>query len=137
LSLVAHHGPIPTPDTMPLSRSSLLGSAVIDRRTIHVADLQSEADEYPESSSRALQLGWRTALGVPLIHAGEAVGVILIRRTEVRPFTDRQIELLKTFADQAVIAIENTQLFEAEQARTRELTEALAHQTATTEILNV
>src|SRR5215813_11817705 len=137
LSLVAHHGPIPTPNTMPLSRSSLLGSAVIDRRTIHVADLQSEADEYPESWSRALQLGWRTALGVPLIHAGEAVGVILIRRTEVRPFTDRQIELLKTFADQAVIAIENTRLFEEVQARTKELQDSLDRQTATSEVLGV
>src|SRR5262249_2547765 len=106
-------------------------------RTIHVADLQSEADEYPESWSRALQLGWRTALGVPLIHAGEAVGVILIRRTEVRPFTDRQIELLKTFADQAVIAIENTRLFEEVQARTKELQDSLDRQTATSEVLGV
>src|SRR5262249_48594749 len=137
LSLVAHHGPIPTPNTMPLSRSSLLGSAVIDRRTIHVPDLQSEADEYPESWSRALQLGWRTALGVPLIHAGEAVGVILIRRTELRPFTDRQVELPKTFADQAVIAIENTRLFEEVQARTKELQDSLDRQTATSEVLGV
>src|SRR5262245_59557766 len=124
LRLVAHNGPIRAPGTIPLSRSSLLGWAVIDRRTIHVADQQSEA-EYPESRNRALQFGHRTALGVPLVHAGEAVGVILIRRTEVRPFTDRQIELLKTFADQAVIAIENTRLFEAEQGSKRELQESL------------
>src|SRR5262245_7777370 len=124
LRLVAHHGPIPAPGTIPLSRSSLLGCAVIDRRTIHAADQQSEA-EYPESRNRALQFGYRTALGVPLVHAGEAVGVILIRRTEVRPFTDQQIELVSTFADQAVIAIENTRLFEAEQASKRELQESL------------
>jgi len=121
IRLVAHHGPISTPDTIAVSRSSVIGCAVMDRRTIHVADLQSESDEYLESRNRALQLGHRTALGVPLVHAGKAVGVILIRRTEVHPFTDRQIDLLKTFADQAVIAIENTRLFEAEQAGTREL----------------
>src|SRR5215468_4597955 len=145
LRLVAHHGAIGTQGhiTIPLSRSSLLGCAVIDRRTIQVADQQSQA-EYPESRNRALQFGHRTALGVPLVHAGEAVGVILIRRIEVRPFTDRQIELLKTFADQAVIAIENTRLFEAEQARTREvevksteLAQSLEYQTAISEVLGV
>jgi len=137
LRLVAHHGPISTPDTIAVSRSSVIGCAVMDRRTIHVADLQSEADEYLESRNRALELGHRTALGVPLVHAGKAVGVILIRRTEVHPFTDRQIELLKTFADQAVIAIENTRLFEAEQASKRELRESLEYQTAISEVLSV
>jgi signal transduction histidine kinase len=149
LRLVAHHGQIPLGGpvgqyALPLVRGSIPGRVVIDRQTIHIADVLSEADQYPRSRSRALQHGWRTALGVPLLHASEAIGVIVIRRTEVRPFTKRQVELVSTFADQAVIAIENTRLFEAEQARTREvtertreLTEALEQQTATADVLKV
>jgi GAF domain-containing protein len=126
LRLVAHHGQVPLSGavgqfTLPLGRGFVGGRAVIDRRTIQVADILAEADEYPESQSRALQLGVRTSLVVPLVHAGEAIGVINIRRGEVRPFTERQIELVNTFADQAVIAIENTRLFEEVQTRTREL----------------
>jgi len=126
LRLVAHHGQIPMAGpvgqlTLPLARGLLTGRAVIDRRTIHVADTLAECDEYPEVRNRALQVGFRTALAVPLVHAGEVIGVIFIRRAEVRPFTERQIELVNTFADQAVIAIENTRLFEEVQARTREL----------------
>ncbi|HJZ77987.1 MAG TPA: GAF domain-containing sensor histidine kinase, partial [Vicinamibacterales bacterium] len=107
----------------------------IDRRTIHVADILAGADEYPESRRLALQIGYRTVLCVPLVHAGEAIGHILIRRAEVRPFTERQIELVNTFADQAVIAIENTRLFDEVQARTRDATEALEYQTATSDVL--
>jgi signal transduction histidine kinase len=126
LRLVAHHGQIPIAGpvgqlTFPLVRGRILGRAVIDRRTIHVADMLAEGDEYPEGRKIALQVGFRTALVVPLVHAGEAIGVIFIRRGEVRQFTERQIELVNTFADQAVIAIENTRLFEEVQARTREL----------------
>jgi len=126
LRLVAHHGQIPTTgpvgqNTSPLVRGGIGAHAVFDRRAIHVADMLAEADEYPRSRKNALQQGWRTALAVPLVHAGEAIGVIFIRRAEVRPFTERQVELVNTFADQAVIAIENTRLFEEVQARTREL----------------
>src|SRR5262249_9660064 len=142
LRLVAHHGQIPTAVpvgqlTGSLVRGLIGGRAIIERRTIHVADMQAEADEYPESRQRALQLGYRTALAVPLVHADEAIGFILIRRTEVRPFTKRQVELVNTFADQAVIAIENTRLFEEVQARNNELRVALEQQTATSELLNV
>src|SRR5262249_1565813 len=126
LRLVAHHGRIPLAGpvgqlTIPLERGSIGARAVIERRTIQVADMLAEADEYPDSRSRALQHGFRTTLAVPLVHAGEAIGVILIRRDEVRPFADRQIELVNTFADQAVIAIETARLFEEVQARAREL----------------
>ena len=123
--------------TVPLTRGIAAGRAVLDRQTIHVADLQSEADEYPEGSANARLRGYHTILAVPLVRAGEALGVIGLRRSEVRPFTDRQIELLQTFADQAVIAIENTRLFEAEQASKRELQESLEYQTATSDVLHV
>src|SRR5262245_39573826 len=137
LPVVAHHGPIPTEATTPLTRGFFIARVVLDQRTIHVADMQAESHEYPESRKNAPRLGLRTALGVPLIRAGEAIGAIAIRRAEVRPFTERQIELVKTFADQAVIAIENTRLFEAEQASKRELQDALEQQMATAEVLKV
>src|SRR5262245_34963291 len=126
LRIVSRRGHIPsvgatTGGTLPLTHGSAVARAVLDGRTIHVPDLQAETEEYPEGSDRAQRLGFRTILVVPLIRAGEAIGAIVNRRTEVRPFTDRQIELLQTFADQAVIAIENTRLFEEVQARTREL----------------
>src|SRR5262245_63013951 len=125
LQLVAHHGPIFTPNSFALSREISIGRAVLDRRTIHIPDLQAEIDEYPEGSDRAQHLGVRTVLNVPLIRGGRAIGVIGIRRTEVRLFSDKQIVLLETFADQAVIAIENMRLFEEGQARTNELDETL------------
>jgi signal transduction histidine kinase/putative methionine-R-sulfoxide reductase with GAF domain len=138
LRLVAHHGPIRVDSvTMPLARGFVAGRSVIERRTLHVADLQVETEDYLEGSEFARRLGYHTILVVPLIGGDKAFGAILIRRTEVRPFTDRQIALLKTFADQAVIAIENTRLFEEVQARTKELQTSLNRQTATGEVLGV
>ena len=149
LRLVAHRGHIPYlthiagapvwvgQGTLPLSRGVVIGRAVLDRTILQVPDLQAETEEYPEGSEFARRLGHRAILAVPLIRGQEAIGAIFVRRTEARPFTDRQIELLKTFADQAIIAIENTRLFEEVQARTRELTEALEQQTATSQVLQV
>src|SRR5262245_42009705 len=98
---------ISTPSTLALTREVSVGRAILDRRAI-----QAETDEYPEGSDRARRDGVRTVLIVPLIPAGKTIGVILIRCTKARLFSDRQIALLQTFADQAVIAIENTRLFE-------------------------
>jgi GAF domain-containing protein len=137
LPLVAHHGPIPVPASLPLMRGVLAGRAVLDRRTIHIADLQAETREFPEGSKIARRLGLRTNLAVPLIRSGDAIGVLIIRRTEIRPFTDRQIDLVNTFAAEAVIALENARLFNAEQARAGELSEALQQQTATADVLKV
>src|SRR5262245_62325578 len=137
LRLAAHHGQIAFPGPIPVTRGTPSGRAFIERRTIHVADVQAEPDEYPESRERAFRSGWHTALSVPLVRGDEAIGVILIRRADVRPFGDREVELVETFADQAVIAIENARLFEAEQASKRELQESLEYQTATSEVLNV
>src|SRR5262245_58768469 len=107
--LVAHHGPISTvgpvgDGTLPLTRGLPPARAVLERQTLHVADLQTETTEYPEGSDFARRLGFRATLVVPLMRAEEAIGVITIRRTDARPFTDQQVDLLKTFADQAVIA---------------------------------
>ena len=133
----AHHGPVHQPPgfQLPLARGSLGGRTALERRTIHVADLQAETEEFPEASVNARRFGFRSALSVPLVRDGVAIGVIQLRRSAVSPFSDKQIGLLQTFADQAVIAIENVRLLTELGARNRELTDSLTQQTATAEIL--
>ncbi len=116
-------------------RGSVLGRVVLEQRAVHVEDVLADPN-YQLKEQRTIG-GYRTAFGVPLMREGSSIGVILLSRKVVKPFTDKQIELVTTFADQAVIAIENARLFEAEQQRTRELSESLAQQTATSEVLKV
>jgi len=137
----AHRGPIrsgPVGEyTIPIVRGTVTGRVMLEARTIHVDDLSAESREFPEGSAIAREMGHRTVLGVPLMREGVPVGTIVVRRVEVRPFSERQIALLQTFADQAVIAIENVRLFTELGERNRDLTTALDQQTATSEILRV
>ena len=116
-------------------QDSCVGRTLAEGKTVRIIDAQADP-EYKQSD--VLSIGvTRSMLGVPLIREGIPIGVLVVTRSTVQPFTEKQIELLTTFADQAVIAIENVRLFEAEQQRTRELTEALEQQTATSEVLRV
>jgi signal transduction histidine kinase len=128
----AHSGPLgalPLGHRQPLNRRWVTGRAVLEARTIHVPDLL-DSDEYPEGKEMALRYGHRATLVVPLLRDATAIGAVLVRRREARPFTDKQIELVSNFAKQVLIAIENTRLL-------NELRESLAQQTATSEVLQV
>jgi two-component system NtrC family sensor kinase len=128
----AGFGDVPlTPQTFPLDRGSTSGRAILERVPVHIEDIRAEPeDAFPISLAISLKSGWRTALSVPLVRENRALGAILLRRMEVRPFSEKQIALLRTFADQAAIAIENVRLF-------NETKEALEQQTATAEVLKL
>src|SRR5215471_15745992 len=115
-------------------RDSVIGRAALEGRVMHVADILAD----PEfARPEVVAAGRRTVLGVPLLREGAVIGTIGLTRQRVEPFTERQIELVRTFADQAVIAMENARLLGELQARTRDLEESLEYQTATSDVLNV
>ena len=129
---LASKGPSPDPvshvDTLPIDRDSVSGRALLERRTIEIGDMLAEGADYPRSYDIARKFGHRTVVVIPLIREGQPFGTILLRRREVRRFTEREIALLRTFGDQAAIALENVRLF-------NETKEALDQQRASGEIL--
>ncbi len=123
--------PSPLGEHRPIRRDSVLGRALLDNAVIHIPNLQEACeDELSEAVARARRYGYRAVLAVPMVHEGRPIGVLWVSRNEATPFSGKQIELVRTFADQAVIAIENTRLF-------KELQERLEQQTATSEILRI
>src|SRR5438874_7105219 len=130
-------GRMTSSEPIPLDRDSAAGRSICDMQPVHVHDQQNAGQEFPRGRDYAIRFGHRTILCVPLMREDRALGTIVVRRTEVRPFEQKHIALLSTFADQAAIAIENVRLFEAEQQRTRQLSESLEQQTATSEVLKI
>ena len=133
---VAVYGEMPAPPiALPFTRGTPSGRAIIDRQTIHVDDLAAElATQFSDTKARAQATGARTIVATPLLREGVAIGSLVIRRPEVRPFSEKQIALLKTFADQAVIAIENVRLFQELEARTGELARSVGELKALGEV---
>jgi signal transduction histidine kinase len=124
----AHHGPLLMPPSVSLERGWVAGRAILEVRTIQVEDATTAGDEYPHSKAAAIRGDHRTVLAAPLVREGQPLGAIVLRRREPQLFSDRQVELVQTFADQAAIAIANVRSF-------NETKEALERQTATSELL--
>ena len=139
LVYAAHHGSIPVGlQKRPINRNFVTGRSVVDKVPVHLPDvLAAEGAEFPEAQEMSRRAGIRTLLSVPLLRENESIGAIMLRRTEVSPFNGKQIALLQTFADQAVIALGNVRLFEEVQARTEDLRESLQQQTATADVLKI
>ncbi len=135
LAIRAHHGPIPY-DMLkwPIGRDWVSGRALLDKKPVHIEDLSIAGDEFAAGREMALRMGHRTTLSTPLLRDDQAIGVLVIRQLEVRPFNRKQIELLSTFADQAVIAIENVRLFQEVQSRTGELARSVGELEALGEV---
>lgn len=134
----SHFGPIPVDFTSwKVSPNWTGGRAVLDRKTVHVRDMQTEVGGFPEGNIASSRMGYRTILTVPMMHGDQPVGALTLRRTEVRPFTAKQVSLAESFATQAVIAIENTRLLNELRQRTADLSESLQQQIATADVLKV
>jgi GAF domain-containing protein len=137
LRRVAYHGPRTQSVHIPIRKTVVNGRAFLERRTVHVPDVLAALDEYPDARENQKRQGFRSLLAVPMLRKGEPIGCINAWRVDVRPFSAHEIKLLETFADQAVIAIENARLFKELETRNKDLTEALEQQTATGDILKV
>ncbi len=140
LRIAATVGDLPRPSSqelVALNRETVMGRSICDMQPVHVADLQNAGTDFQLGRDLAVKYGHRSILAVPLIREGRPLGTILVRRTEARPFEDKHIALLKTFADQAAIAIENVRLFNELRQRTDDLSVSLEQQTATADVLKV
>src|SRR4029077_15406870 len=139
LRFSAHQGSIPVGlEKWPINRRWTAGRAFLDQKPVHLHDLLADENaDFSDGRELSRRMGHRSILSVPLLRDNESIGAIVLRRTEVHPFSDKQISLLQTFADQAVIAIGNVRLFEEVQAKTRDLAESLQQQTATSEVLQI
>ena len=139
LEIGAHHGTVPADwNLSQINPHWTAGRAALEQSPVHVHDMSSsEGDEFPEAQARAREQGHRTILSVPLLQEGNSSARSRFAGWKCNPFSDKQIALLQTFADQAVIAIGNVRLFEEVQAKTRDLQEALTYQTGSANILRV